>query len=295
MKRLSRNSPVKNCKRQKKNYLKLKRKRETSPVIEKFNHQREHSPSSELKHKRESSPDIKCKRQKLTLPVINYDEIIGDGIVQFKRNGSLFPNTIRGVICGRSNCGKTNVLLAIIEHENGLRFVYIYVYSKSADQPKFNYLKMVIKGVPGVLKPLEGMGYFAFTEHDQVVPPEKVFPFSLMIFDDIQLESQKSCNEFYSRGRHKYVDSFYLCQSYSAVPKQYVRDNVNFLIIFKQDDSNTKHIYKNHVNTDMKFNKFKELCDKCWKDKFGFIVIDKERDINNGRYRKGLHEFFIIN
>ena len=52
-------------------------------------------------------------------------------------------------------------------------------------------------------------------------------------------------------------------------------------MIFEQDDTNTKHIYKNHVNTDMKFNKFKELCDKFWKDKFLCIVIDIESDINN--------------
>ena len=73
-----------------------------------------------------------------------------------------------------------------------------------------------------------------------------------------------------------------------------IRDSLNFIIIFKQNASETKDIYKNHVNTDMKFNKFKELCDKCWKDKLGFIVIAKESDINNGRYRKGFHEFFII-
>ena len=78
----------------------------------------------------------------------------------------MLSNTICGVICGRSNCGKTNALLAIIEHENGLRFVYIYVYSKSADQPKFNYLKILMNGIPGVLKPLKGMGYFQFTEQE---------------------------------------------------------------------------------------------------------------------------------
>ena len=58
---------------------------------------------------------------------------------------------------------------------------------------------MVINGVPDVLEPLEGMGYFKFTEQDQVLPPEKVFPFSLMIVDDIQLKNQKSCHELFKR------------------------------------------------------------------------------------------------
>jgi len=41
-------------------------------------------------------------------------------------------------------------------------------------------------------------------------------------------------------GRHKNIDSFYLCQTYS--PKHLIRDNANFIIMFKQDDLNMRHI-----------------------------------------------------
>ena len=65
-----------------------------------------------------------------------------------------------------------------------------------------------------------------------------------------------------------------------------IRDNCNFLIIFPQNICNLKHIYNNHVNTDMEFNEFQQLCHECWKEKYGFLVIDKESGKNMGHYRK---------
>ena len=58
---------------------------------------------------------------------------------------------------------------------------------------------------------------------------------------------------------------------------------------------NLKHIYNDHVNTDMTFDKFKELCLYCWNcDKYGFVIIDKDSELNNGRYRKGFDCFINI-
>lgn len=54
---------------------------------------------------------------------------------------------------------------------------------------------------------------------------------------------------------------------------------------------NLRHVYGDHVTTDMSFEKFKELCAKAWEDKYGFLVIDKSQDQYNGRYRIGLSSF----
>ena len=95
-------------------------------------------------------------------------------------------------------------------------------------------------------------------------------------------------------GHHKNVDSFYLCQSYAQVSKHLVRDNLNLLVLFQQDDLNPRHIFNDHVNTDMSFEDFKKLCSHCWNDeRHGFVVIDKTNNINSGRYRKGFDQFFI--
>ena len=226
------------------------------------------------------------KEQLVKLPIENFDAVV-EHDKRAKRHGDLLPDSIRAIFCGPSNCGKTNSLLALITHPNGVRFENVYVYSKSLNQPKYKFLNEI-------LEPIEGVQYFPFSEHDAVVDPGHALPNSIMIFDDISCEKQDNVRAFFCMGRHKKVDCFYLCQTYAHVPKHLVRDNVNLLAIFRQDEVNLKHIYDDHVNTDMTYIQFKELCSKCWRDdKHSFLVIDKDRGINDGRFRKGFDNFAI--
>ena len=74
----------------------------------------------------------------------------------------------------------------------------------------------------------------------------------------------------------------------STFLKHLMRENVNIIAIFRQGVVNLKHIYDDLVNTDMSYNKFRELCGKCWGvDNYSFLVIDKDRALNNGSFRKG--------
>lgn len=94
-------------------------------------------------------------------------------------------------------------------------------------------------------------------------------------------------------GRHRQVDCFYLSQT-SKIPKQLVRNNANLLVIFKQDDRNLSHIYNEHVNTDMEWYTFKQLCSTIWHDQFSFLLINKYCAITQGRYGKGFDTFFYF-
>lgn len=203
-----------------------------------------------------------------------------------KRHGELFPNTLRAIICGRSNCGKTNLLISFITHPNGLRFQNIYIYSKSLNQSKYVLLEKIMKGLPG-------LGYYTYSSNENVINPSKVKPNSIMIFDDVICDKQNNIKEFFSRGRHFSCDSFLLAQTYSAISKQLIRDNANFIILFKMDERNLRHVYDDFVNTDFSFEKFREICSICWNsDPYGYLVIDKDSEINAGRYRKNLDSFF---
>jgi len=90
--------------------------------------------------------------------------------------------------------------------------------------------------------------------------------------------------------RHANVDSFYLCQTYARIPKYLICNNANLLILFKQDGTNLKPIYNDHVNTDMSYE-FCALCRDCWQQKI--LVIDKDNMYTNGGYRKGFNEFAV--
>lgn len=234
---------------------------------------------------------MKLKKLKLKLkhklPIGNFDNFSFNKLV--KRFNLLFPDNTRAVFCGPSNCGKTNAVVAIILHINGKAFMALYNFSKSHNQPKYELLEVVFDG-------LDEVPYFKYNNNAEIMHPNEVIPYSLMLFDDIQCEKQHNVRSYFSMGRHNSVSVFYLCQSYSKIPKQLIRDNINFLGVFRQDDMNLKHIYDDHVNPDMSFNNFKILCYKVWNhEKHSFLVIDKESEIDNGRYRRNIDHFININ
>lgn len=230
---------------------------------------------------------MKFKKQLLQLPIVNFDQLVQQK-EEKKRHGTLLPSSIRAIFCGPSNCGKTNALLSLITHPNGLRFENVYVYSKSLNQPKYEFLKNIVE-------PIKGVGYFSFDVNEEVLSPQDAKPNSIMIFDDVACEKHDNIRAFFCMGRHQIVDSFYLSQTYARIPKHLVRDNTNLLVLFRQDDMNLRHIYNEHVNTDMTFAQFRELCSACWSDHYGFVVIDKDSERDSGRYRKGFDCFITIN
>lgn len=203
---------------------------------------------------------------------------------QLPKHSLLLPNTIRCVICGPSNCGKTNVMINLLLHENGLKFKHIYLYSKTAFQAKYRFLDLVMRQVPEAK-------FFVFNNNNEVISPDSALKTSIIIFDDVACENQINIRNYFSMGRHKEIDCFYLSQTYSKIPKQLIRDNVNLLIIFKQDDTNLKHIYNEHVTMDISWLQFKKLCSSIWLDRFSFLLINKDCDIDKGRYRQGFDTF----
>jgi len=221
-------------------------------------------------------------KQKLNIHVDNFD--MRRKNVK-SRHSSILPNTIRSIICGPSNCGKTNVMISLLTDNNGLKFSSVYVYSKSLEQDKYKFLEQALNHAE--------VNYYGFSDNDEVLDPSSAKPYSVFIFDDVACEKQDKIRNYFCMGRHNAIDSFYLSQTYSKIPKQLVRDNTNMLVLFRQDDLNLKHVYDDHVNTDMTFNKFKSICSECWKDKYGFLVIVKDNEINNGRYRSKFNTYII--
>jgi hypothetical protein len=230
---------------------------------------------------------MKIVKHKLSLSVMNLDEIVqSDGSNENRRHGILFPNSMRTLICGPSNCGKSNVMLSLLFAENGLRFENVYVYSKSLYQPKYKYLHDVFKN-------LKEVGYYPYKENEEIESAKDAKENTVFIFDDVACDNQEKIREYFCMGRHKAIDTFYICQTYTRIPKHLIRDNANFIILFKQDDVNLKHVYQDHVGADMSFNKFKSLCAECWKNRYDFLVIDKDSDINRGRYRKNFDNIIL--
>ena len=154
---------------------------------------------------------MKIIQQNTTLPVDNHD------LEQMSTNkhSLLLPSSIRCIIVGPSNCGKTNVMLTLIEHPNGLKFKNVYLYSKSLYQPKYLYLEKL-------LKPIKGMGYFPFDNSEEILTPSQAKQHSIFIFDDVACDKQDVIREYFSMGRHNHIDCFYLSQAYAKIAKHLI-------------------------------------------------------------------------
>lgn len=221
------------------------------------------------------------------LNIKNFDDLYPIDYV-CNRHSKIFPTTIRCVICGPSNCGKTNVMLTMLIEKNGLSFENIYVYSKSLLQPKYVFLKQLMTSIKGIQ-------YQEFNDRDEIICATDVRKNSVIIFDDIPVtDKNDKIKEYFAHGRHKLADTIYICQTYAHIPKHLVRDNANLLIIFKQDALNLKHIHRDHVNTDMSYDSFCTICANSWCKPYGFLVINKDEQLNMGRYRCGFNEIIRV-
>jgi len=234
---------------------------------------------------------MRFAKQEIKLKVDNIDPLSlcdGNAATRPPRHGPLFPNTIRALIVGPSGCGKTNLVFTLLVHENGIKFENVYIYSKTLEQPKYVMLEKILSAVPDVK-------LFKFHDNDTVISPEKALPNSVIVFDDVITQNHNIIRSFFAFSRHRQIDVCYLAQSYSHVPKQLIRDNANFIVLFKQDEMNLKHVYDEHCSGDIKYSEFKDFCMTCWRGgRFEFVVISSENERDNGRYRHGFDTYVII-
>ena len=89
-----------------------------------------------------------------------------------------------------------------------------------------------------------------------------------VVFDDMLDSNQKLIDPFFTRGRHKLCDIYYLGQSYVDAPKKTVRNNSNIIILFQQTLKDVEHIHRDIADFDMSYEEFKSLCREAWNKKF---------------------------
>ena len=232
-------------------------------------------------------------KQNIKLPIVEVKfggSYGGDDDDNFRRHGKLMPRNIRAIFCGPSNTGKTTALLSLIYNTEGVKFNNLYIFSKTLYQRKYKELAAVMRSLPEI-------GYYTFSDCESVPSPDEVKPNSLMIFDDVatELGKNKHLRAYFSMGRHKNIDTFLCLQTYSSAPKQLCRDNANMILLFKQDGLNLKHVWNDHIIGDMSFEKFCQLCHLAWnREEYGCLVICKDFDLNNGRYRIGFDTYINL-
>ena len=234
-----------------------------------------------------------------------------------RENNPLLPSSLRGLIVGKSNSGKTVLLLNLLLRDGWLDYNNLLVFGNSLHQEEYQIIKKGFeiglgkKQLSNVFKnqefvaPFTALGNYQgetpkeitaefYEDCDAIPDPKALDPKkkNLIILDDCYLGKQSKAGSYYSRGRHNNCDSLYISQNYFMLPRGSVRENSNIIILFPQNSKSVQHIYQDHC-TDLPFEEFKELCDSIWKVKYNFLTIDLTSSPLNGKYRQNLESFYI--
>ena len=191
----------------------------------------------------------------------------------------LLPKGIRRLIIDKSGCSKTTLLINLLLRPGWLDYNNINIFGKSLFQPEYHILtkafeeklprEVIIRlfenqneimdlGI-SLISVVEEMAKdirdksdveCKFYESDEDVPDPRELSSekkNLMVFDDLLLEKQITCESYYVRGRHSNVDCLYLAPNYFKLPRQTIREYANFICLFPQDLKNLNHIFDDHV------------------------------------------------
>ena len=157
-----------------------------------------------------------------------------------RNNSPNLPTSIRGLIIGKSNCGKTTLLLNLLLQPGWLDYNHLYVFGKSLHQREYQILKdgfekglsktqisNIFKNQEGFSDPIQLIEAYSgpatwdikaqFYDDCKLVPDPTTLneeEKNLLVLDDCLLEKQNKAEAFYTRGRHNNCDSFYIAQNY---------------------------------------------------------------------------------
>ena len=231
------------------------------------------------------------------------------------RNSPLLPNSIRGLIIGKSSSGKTTLLFNLLLQPGWLDYNHLYVFGRSLHQREYEILKkgfdaglskdqisnifsnqsllndpiQIIEEYDGERKGNIKVEYF---DNCKLIPDPSSLnkeEKNLLILDDCLLEKQNKAEAFYTRSRHVNCDCLFLSQSYFRLPRTTIRENSNVINLFPQDSKNLQHIHADHC-TDISLEQFKTFCTTVWASKYNFVTLMLDLPTNKGKYRKNLDE-----
>ncbi len=239
-----------------------------------------------------------------------------------KNHSNIFPESFRCLIIGQSGSGKTALLMRMLLQENILDYNKLFVFGRSLHQPDYQILKAgfehklpkleiteILKHdsminelddkpeyvAAGLAQKLDedekGDISCEFYEDPGDIPDPKDFDKqdkNLIIFDDIMTDKNQSApGAFFTRSRHNNIDCVYISQNYYHLPRHTIRSNSNFLILFNLDPVDIDHLYRDSgASVDFKdISKFRQLCERAWSKKYGYLVIDKSKTDLEQKYR----------
>ena len=134
----------------------------------------------------------------------------GPSVVDFNSENNTDSENNRTLIFGPSFCGKTHLLM------NKLRLIRLNDYETNSPVRQIR----TITRSPEQYECIEVGGALQDVSVEENVEDLEVHRGCCVVFDHMLDSNQKLIDPFFTRGRHKLCDVYYLSQSYSDLPKK---------------------------------------------------------------------------
>ena len=241
------------------------------------------------------------------------------------RNHFLLPECVRGLLVGPSGCGKSTLMYTLLLKPGMLAYENLMVFGRSLFQIEYRIIKAAFE--KGLSKeqieviftnkakvnknggPLETIVEYSgscygnitakfYDSANEIPDPSELdrTRSNLILFDDCMEGPHSKIGSYYTRGRHSSTQTYFICQSYYKIPRQSIRLNTNFLILFRQSPRDTVQIFYDHVSMDrIELKTFQnDFAYATWDlGPHAFICIDLTRTKESGKYRRCLDVFYF--
>ena len=160
----------------------------------------------------------------------------------YRDNNPLLPQNLRGLVVGKSGCGKTTVIFNLLLQPGWLDYNHVYVFGKSLHQQEYKVLRKGLEAglsrqqISNVFNSHEALGNISpliaiekysgvrngkiradFYDDCQNIPDSSALdPMqkNLLLLDDCFLGKQNKAEVYYTRGRNTNCDTIYIAQNY---------------------------------------------------------------------------------
>ena len=215
--------------------------------------------------------------------MINFDDYTNENIIEHNPKWPYIPDhPYRILIIGGSGSGKTNALLKLINNQQDIDKIYLYV--KDPYEKKYQHL--INKREKVELDHFNDLKAFIEYSNDMQDVYKNIEDYNLgkkhkvlIIFNDMisDMINNKKLNqivtELFIGGRKLNISIVFITQSYFKVPKDVRLNSTHFFIMKIPNKRELQQIALNH-SSDIDFKDFIKIHKKCTKEPYSFLVND---------------------
>ena len=207
------------------------------------------------------------------MTVINFDEIIGKGNSYITNNVFCLNHPTNTLITGKTNSGKSNILMNLIA-QNCI-YEKIYIFTNNLDD-KYMWLKNKFK-----------KDVYIYINDINFSDIDKKY-INLIVFDDLVF-SNKKISTFFTQSRKLNVSCVFISHRIFSIDRL-LRNNLDYIIFTKLDEKEISMLY-NDISLDLSLKKFQNINNDL--KKYDFIIIDKYDKNDFMKIRRNFNSILI--